>query len=68
MKRLDLLQSEFHTVLVRYRRSPSAANARDALRCLEAIVMHPDFSADLAGRCVCKRMLGYWRLMAERDA
>jgi hypothetical protein len=40
-------------------------NAGDVVGCLEALILHPDFHADLRERCVCKQILTYWRMLAE---
>jgi len=65
MKSVDVLRAELKLCLTRYGRTPSPSNAGDVVGCLEKLVLHPDFHADLGERCVCKQMLTYWRILAD---
>jgi hypothetical protein len=65
MKSIDHLRAELRAHLLSYGRSPSAAAATHVVHCLERLVLHPDFHADLGERCICKQRLTFWRLLAE---
>lgn len=65
MNSLEVLRMKLRSTMARYGRLPSPARAGDVAACLERLVLHPDFHADLHERCLCKRMLTYWRLLAD---
>jgi hypothetical protein len=65
LKPLALLREELRFGIRRYIRSQTPAVARQVVCTLEGLICHPDFHADLAERCICKRMLTSWRLLSE---
>lgn len=65
MKPIDSLRAELRGHLLCYGRWPSPSAATRVVHCLEQLVLHPDFHADLGERCICKQMLTFWRLRAE---
>lgn len=65
MKSIATLRTELHGCLMCYGRSPSPESAGHVAACLEKLVLHPDFHADLRERCLCKQMLVFWRLLAD---
>jgi hypothetical protein len=65
MNNLDCLRTELNGHLLRYGRSPTPRVATGVVDCLERLILHPDFHADIIERCVCKQMLSFWRVLAE---